>query len=296
MVEKPVLHSVVLANYNGGVYLKEAIDSVLAQEGVSFELILVDDGSTDGSLALMRDFETRHPGRVLLIDHGRNRGQGAGFNTGVAAAKGDLISFIDSDDVWHADKLRQVQEAFAAMPLAVLHHHNMAVIRDGVTTTELVVDMMALGDIAHRWRRTKCHPDDLPRFAPTSGVSLPRAVLEKIMPCPEVRVCADMWLTFAPLGLGPVSASMTPKADYRIHDGNNYMNAKLKIWRILIEELGPPMTALHERLGVAPYMPSADILPPKPGSITLVDRILDGTPRKALAKFSRLFSASAPKE
>lgn len=295
MVEMPVLHSVVLANYNGGSYLAEAIGSVMAQEGATFELILVDDGSTDDSLALMQDIQAAHPQQVRVIDHGRNRGQGAGFNTGVAAAQGDLVSFIDSDDVWYADKLRHVQEAFADMPTAVLHHHNMAVIRKGATTSELVVDMMALGDLAHRWRRTRCHPDHLPRFAPTSGVTLPRAILAKIMPCPEVRVCADMWLTFAPLGLGPVSASMLPKAGYRIHDGNNYMNAKLKIWRILLEELGPPMQALHERLGIADYMPTADILPPKPGSITLSDRILDGTPRKALAKLARLFSAAPPK-
>ncbi len=95
----PVHHSVILANYNGAEFLEQAIRSVLEQDA-SLELILVDDGSTDGSPAIMQDFAMRYPDRVRVKVHAVNKGQGAGFNTGCAAARGELVSFIDSDDVW----------------------------------------------------------------------------------------------------------------------------------------------------------------------------------------------------
>lgn len=254
----PVRHSVVLANYNGVDYLGEAIRSVLAQEGVTVELILVDDGSTDGSLALMESMALQHPGAVRVLRHAANRGQGAGFNTGIAAARGAFISFLDSDDVWFPGKLRHVEEAFAKRPDAVMHHHNLQVLRDGVLEPTCIVDMMAYGDLAPRWRQTRSSPEFLPRFAPTSGLTLPRWVLDRIGPCPEIRVCADMWLTFAPLAFGPVSAAYEPFGAYRVHGANNYYGRKMDIWGLLLNELGPPMRAMWARQGVA------DVLPPPP--------------------------------
>jgi glycosyltransferase involved in cell wall biosynthesis len=277
---------VVLANYNGAEFLEHAIESVLVQQGAPFELILIDDGSTDGSLNVMRETARLHPETVAVIDHGRNRGQGAGFNSGIQAARGTLVSFIDSDDVWYPDKLKQVEEAFALNPGAVLHHHNMDILREGTTTGAQVVDMMAMGDIAARWRRTKCHPQFLPRFAPTTALSLPLAVLRKIGPCPEVRVCADMWLTFAPLGFGPVSASLVSKAAYRVHDSNNYFGGSMDIWDLLFSQLAPPMQAMFQRTGVTPYLPDPGSFPVERGVPTMTDRLLDLSFRKVLARFN----------
>ncbi len=280
----PVHHSVVLANYNGAEFLEQAIRSVLAQERVSFELILVDDGSTDGSLSIMQDFARRYPELVRVEVHTENRGQGAGFNTGCSAARGALVSFIDSDDVWYPDKLKHVEEVFALNPAAVLHHHNMDILRDGVHTGTQVVDMMAMGDIAARWRRTKCHPKFLPRFAPTTALSLPLAVLRKIGPCPEVRVCADMWLTFAPLGFGPVSASLVSKAAYRVHGSNNYFGGSVDIWDLLFGQLAPPMEAMFQRAGIDPYLPDSRLFPVERGVPTMVDRLLDLSLRKVIGR------------
>lgn len=281
----PVLHSVILANYNGIRYLEQAIESVLAQQDVLFELILIDDGSTDSSLELMQESARRHPDRVTVIDHGRNRGQGAGFNSGIQAARGALVSFIDSDDVWSPGKLKHVEEAFKLNPDAVLHHHNMDILRDGTATGAQVVDMIAMGDIAAHWRRTRCHPKFLPRFAPTTALSLPLAVLKRIGPCPEVRVCADMWLTFAPLGFGPVSASLVSLAAYRVHDSNNYFGGNMDIWDILFGQLAPPMQAMFQRAGIDPYLPDPRSFPVARGVPTMVDRVLDLSLRKVFTRF-----------
>lgn len=254
--EQHVLHSVVLANYNGERHLEEAITSVLAQNDVDLELVLVDDASTDGSLAIMRSFQKRFPDMVRVEMHTSNRGQGAGFSTGCAAARGGLISFIDSDDVWMPGKLRHVEEAFSRMPDAALHHHNLDVLRAGHRTTEKVVDMMALGDVRERWRRTWSSPEFLPRFAPTSGLTLPRHVIGRLMPCPEVRICADMWLTFGALAYGPVNASYASHAWYRVHEGNNYHGGKMDIWGFLRDELLPVLKERWSAQGLE------DVLPP----------------------------------
>ncbi len=100
--------SVITIFLNGEAFIAEAIDSVLAQSCRSFELILVDDGSTDASSAIARRYAETHPDRVRCIEHPQhaNRGMSASRNAGISVARGDLIAFIDADDVWLPDKLR----------------------------------------------------------------------------------------------------------------------------------------------------------------------------------------------
>src|SRR5215510_4129929 len=100
------LVSVVIPVYDREDYLGDAVDSVLAQTFPSFEIVVVDDGSTDRSAEIVRAH--RDP-RVRLICHPHNRGISAARNTGVDAARGDYVAFLDSDDVAYPDRLaRQV--------------------------------------------------------------------------------------------------------------------------------------------------------------------------------------------
>jgi glycosyltransferase involved in cell wall biosynthesis len=94
--------SVVMANYNYGGYLAAAIESVLAQTVRDWELIVVDDGSTDDSLAVVEPYTADPRVRVLRVDH---LGQPGAKNAGIAAACGDVIAFLDADDLWHPEKL-----------------------------------------------------------------------------------------------------------------------------------------------------------------------------------------------
>jgi hypothetical protein len=92
--------SVVLTTYNGERWLPEALDSALAQTHPDVEVIVVDDGSTDGTAEVIERYE----GRVRTI-HQRNGGLAAARNAGVAAATGRYIALLDHDDLWHADAL-----------------------------------------------------------------------------------------------------------------------------------------------------------------------------------------------
>lgn len=120
MAEDSPLITAVTIFLNGEKYIAEAIESVLAQSYPNWELVLVDDGSTDGATAIARDYAARHPDRIRYIEHPghENRGMSASRNAGVAAGRGRYISFLDADDVWLPERLERFVEAARAFPHA----------------------------------------------------------------------------------------------------------------------------------------------------------------------------------
>ena len=93
------LTSVVIPCYNAEGYVGEAIESALNQTYRPVEVIVIDDGSTDGSLDVIRSFGDR-----IRYESGPNRGPSAARNRGVQLARGELIQFLDADDVLHPEK------------------------------------------------------------------------------------------------------------------------------------------------------------------------------------------------
>lgn len=109
--------SVIIIFYNAADYLEEAIRSVLAQDFQDFELLLVNDGSTDasgtiGEAHVSRDARIRH----LHHPGDANRGMSASRNLGIAAARGEFIAFIDADDRWRSNKLREQMDVLDRFP------------------------------------------------------------------------------------------------------------------------------------------------------------------------------------
>jgi glycosyltransferase involved in cell wall biosynthesis len=103
--------SVVIPVHNGERFLGEAVESVLAQEGAPLEVLVVDDGSTDGSAHVAARFGS--PVRCLSQAHA---GIASARNTGIRAARGDLLAFLDADDLWTPGRLRLQIDRLAADP------------------------------------------------------------------------------------------------------------------------------------------------------------------------------------
>lgn len=103
--------SVVIPAYNAGGFIKRTIDSVLAQTYRDYEVIVVDDGSTDNTAEVVKSYA----GKVRYI-HQENAGDGPARNTGIRAAKGDWIAFLDHDDEWLPEKLRLQMELLDRNP------------------------------------------------------------------------------------------------------------------------------------------------------------------------------------
>jgi glycosyltransferase involved in cell wall biosynthesis len=114
--------SVITIFLNAERFLEEAVESVFAQTFPHWELLLVDDGSTDSSTEYARRYAADHPGRVRYLEHPRheNRGTSASRNLGIAHARGTYIAFLDSDDVWLAPKLAEQVALLESHPGAVM--------------------------------------------------------------------------------------------------------------------------------------------------------------------------------
>ncbi len=102
--------SVVTVAYNAEPYIEQAIDSVLAQTEIDFEMIVVDNASTDGTCAIIEQYAYRDP-RVRLISSSENFGAGHGRNVGIHAATGDWVAILDADDWYRPDRLETLLDA-----------------------------------------------------------------------------------------------------------------------------------------------------------------------------------------
>ncbi|MDZ7835045.1 MAG: glycosyltransferase family 2 protein [Alkalibacterium sp.] len=102
------LISIVMPTYNAAQFIRETIDSILNQSYQNWELILVDDHSTDDTISVIKAYEDE---RIFLIRLPENKGAAVARNTALEEVSGDYIAFLDSDDLWHKDKL-QKQLAF----------------------------------------------------------------------------------------------------------------------------------------------------------------------------------------
>lgn len=110
MTAEPIV-TVIIPVYNAARHLQETVESVLAQSYADYELLVIDDGSSDNSLKILNDFAVKHPERIHVFRHpgGANKGVSATRNLGLSHALGKYTAFLDSDDVWYPEKLaRQV--------------------------------------------------------------------------------------------------------------------------------------------------------------------------------------------
>jgi glycosyltransferase involved in cell wall biosynthesis len=124
--ENPLV-SVIIPTYNRAWVLKEAIDSVLAQEFKDFELIVVDDGSTDNTGEILDSYE-----QDILVLRQSNKGVSAARNRGIVEATGRLVAFLDSDDLWLPRKLSSQVDFFNSNPAAVINQTEEIWVRNGV--------------------------------------------------------------------------------------------------------------------------------------------------------------------
>jgi len=118
--------SVIIPSHNRACLLKEAIDSVLAQDFDDFELIVVDDGSTDDTPELLRSYAN-----ICVVRQGR-RGVSAARNSGIRRASAEFLAFLDSDDLWLPEKLSAQIAFFKTHPRAVICQTEEVWVRSGV--------------------------------------------------------------------------------------------------------------------------------------------------------------------
>jgi len=150
--------SVIIPAYNAAVYLPHAVESVRAQTYADWEIVIVDDGSTDHTTAVVDSYKTRLRDRLQYI-HQLNRGVSAARNNGMRAARGEFIALLDADDVWLPHHLQRGVEAMDADPAAgIVHARVVRIDTRGSVTGQLKVEPKYLsGRIARHIYTRRAH-------------------------------------------------------------------------------------------------------------------------------------------
>ena len=108
--------TVVMATYNGALFLSPQMESVVAQSYPNIEIIVVDDCSTDATMQILESFQGKYP-HIKIIRNQQNLGYIKNFEKGCSLASGEYIAVCDQDDVWHADKITKMHAAIGSYPL-----------------------------------------------------------------------------------------------------------------------------------------------------------------------------------
>lgn len=114
--EKKQRLSVAMCTYNGSQYLKEQLKSISSQTCLPYELVVCDDRSSDNTMEILRAFSSKAPFPVHIHLNERNLGLTKNFEKAIRLCKGDVVVLSDQDDVWHAEKLRRMDEVLSESP------------------------------------------------------------------------------------------------------------------------------------------------------------------------------------
>jgi len=217
--------SVIIANYNYSRYLPDAIGSVLAQGYTDYEIIVVDDGSTDSSSEVLANFEARLPSEKFKVVFQENQGHGGAINTGFQCSTGEIVAFLDSDDVWKPNKLEQIVCAFKQPDVVGVIHPIDTMNADGMITNSHTTKLnipdgnlaQIILDTGSSWH-----------FPPTSGLAFRHRILQNILPMqpPEWRFWPDGCLLYCAAFLGKIVAVNEILGSYRLHGANTFFSSE----------------------------------------------------------------------
>jgi hypothetical protein len=211
----PALHapriSVLVCNHNYARYIGQTLDSVLQQSSPAYEVVVVDDGSTDDSVAVVQTYA--HRGVRLVTQP--NGGQTAAYNTALQHTRGDVLLFVDSDDLLLPDALAEVGRRFAA-GVAKVHFRLELIGPDGALLGGSIPHQLAEGEVASRLLR-----HGVPHASPpASGNAYRRSVLAPLFPLPldaGDRHGADFFCIYGSALFGSVAACPQVLGLYRLH-------------------------------------------------------------------------------
>jgi glycosyltransferase involved in cell wall biosynthesis len=225
---------ILLSTYNGERFVERQLESIVAQMDDRCRLLIRDDGSSDGTRAIIERFVARYPGRIVQTDEtGPRLGTCRSFGRLLAQADADYIVFCDQDDVWLPGHI--------ATPLARIKAVEAET--GGGTPVLAHTDLVVVDEHLHRiapsfWAYSNLNPQRGHRLnqllvqnvVTGSAMTINRALARLALPIPQGAVLHDWWLALVASAFGRVEAIPEQTVLYRQH-GNNVLGATSYGWR-----------------------------------------------------------------
>lgn len=204
--------SVAMVTYQGAEYLREQIDSILINLGEEDEIVISDDGSTDGTIEIIKSYQEEEK-RIRLLD-GPKLGVKANVENALRACEGKYIFLADQDDIWMPEKVEYVMDAFLRKKADLVVHD--AIVMDGACQEVILDSFYSLkgsgaGALKNIWRNTYIG----------CCMAFRRELLEEVLPIPSYIEMHDQWIGVINDKLGKKTYFLKDKLlKYRRH-GNN---------------------------------------------------------------------------
>lgn len=220
MAEQPKI-SVALATLNGEAFLLSQLQTLAAQTLLPCEVVVVDDGSTDQTLPIIREFAKTAPFPVRIHQNDQRLGYRRNFMRAASLCEGELISFCDQDDLWADNKFATIVTEFADPEVLMVYHNARLIDADGRTTGHLfkasVKDETLDYEDVEPWRVVPGFAQTIRRSLLEHSALQSRSIdmfeFEQEMP-------HDQWFLFLAAVLGKVRYVSAPLASYRLHNNN----------------------------------------------------------------------------
>lgn len=203
--------SVCIATYNGEKYLKEQLDSIIPQLSLGDEVIISDDGSTDSTLEILKQYEEKN--EIVKVLSGPREGVIANFNFVISQSRGDIIFLADQDDVWTSEKVTTIKAFFSKHPATDLVVSDLVIMNENL---EPISDSY----FAYRNVGTGFLKNLLKSGYIGAGMAFRSSMKKKILPIPAKVPMHDMWIGL--IGDSQKKVALLPQklTFYRRHENN----------------------------------------------------------------------------
>lgn len=219
---EPPLVSVIVPAHNSGPFIRYAVESVFHQTYPCerTEIIVVDDGSTDNTFEVLKEYR----GKIFYVRQ-ENKGIASARNKGITVAKGEIITFLDADDIWYKERVQKVVEKFREKPQAGMVYHPIELIdSNGLIICKNFYKAYGYREGLSDWVAKKIFLGRI--FCGGSSFAFRKSVIDKIFPIPEdIRRGVDYYITAIASCCAPAVYICEILGKYRAHDSNFTMFA-----------------------------------------------------------------------
>lgn len=219
--------TILMAAYQGEKYIREQLDSILAQVERDWRLVIWDDGSQDATPVILAEYASRHPKRILIQRNPENLGSTKNFLSMLMAYESDYYMFADQDDIWHPDKLTRTKRRMKQMEQRYGKEMPALVCTDAaVVDAEAKLLQPSFVKVQHFDMKQRSLPHLLmENLCIGCTMMMNRALAELVTELPERARFHDWWMALVAAAFGHISYLAVPTLDYRQH-GNNVVGTQ----------------------------------------------------------------------